>query len=213
MQEVWVQSLGWGNPLEKEMAILSSVLAWKIPWSEGLGGLQSMRSQRVKYRVWHDSACIEMQLQCRLALSFLLLFYSCITSDLLIWFSTRQGVPSGKGPCLFFKFIYFWLCWVFVAAHRRFLVAVSWDYSSFRCVGFSLWWFLLQSIGSRHRGFSSCNSQDLGHRLLWLWCMGFSCPQHVESSWTRDRTCVPCFGRRILSTVPPGKSKRTVSYH
>ena len=103
MQEVWVQSLGWGNPLEKEMAILSSVLAWKIPWTEGLGGLQSMRSQRVKYRVWHDSACIEMQLQCRLALSFLLVFYSCITSDLLIWFSTRQGVPSGKGPCLFFN--------------------------------------------------------------------------------------------------------------
>ena len=34
MQETWVQSLGWEDPLEKEMATHSSVLAWKIPWSE-----------------------------------------------------------------------------------------------------------------------------------------------------------------------------------
>ena len=129
---------------------------WKIPRTEELGGLQSVRSQRVKYRVWHDWVCIEMQLQFMLALSFLLEFYSCIASDLLIWFSTRLGVPSGKGPCLFF---FFWLCWVFVAAHRLFLVAMSRYYPSFRCAGFSLWWFLLQSTGSRYRGFSSHSSR------------------------------------------------------
>ena len=39
MQETWVQSLGWEDPLEKEMATHSSTLAWKIPWMEGPGGL------------------------------------------------------------------------------------------------------------------------------------------------------------------------------
>ena len=47
MQETWVQSLGWDDPLEKEMATLSSILAWKTPWTEEPGGLQSMGSQRV----------------------------------------------------------------------------------------------------------------------------------------------------------------------
>ena len=38
----WVRSLGWEDPLEKEMATHSSTLAWRIPWMEELGGLQSM---------------------------------------------------------------------------------------------------------------------------------------------------------------------------
>ena len=44
---MWVQSLGQEGPLEKEMATHSSVLAWRIPWTEEPGGLQSMGSQRV----------------------------------------------------------------------------------------------------------------------------------------------------------------------
>ena len=47
MQETQVQSLGWEDPLEKEMATPSSTLAWKIPWTEDPGRLQSMVSQRV----------------------------------------------------------------------------------------------------------------------------------------------------------------------
>ena len=47
VQETWVPSLGWEDPLEKEMATHSSTLAWKIPWTEEPGGLQSMGSQRV----------------------------------------------------------------------------------------------------------------------------------------------------------------------
>ena len=47
MQEIWVQSPGWEDPLEKEMATHSSILAWRIPWTEEPGGLQSMGSQRV----------------------------------------------------------------------------------------------------------------------------------------------------------------------
>ena len=47
VQEIWVLSLGWEDPLEKEMATYSSILAWKIPWTEEPDGLQSMESQRV----------------------------------------------------------------------------------------------------------------------------------------------------------------------
>ena len=47
MQETWVLSLGWEDPLEKEMATHSSILAWRIPWTEEPGGLQSMGLQRV----------------------------------------------------------------------------------------------------------------------------------------------------------------------
>ena len=46
MQETQVQSLGWEDPQEKEMANHSSILAWKIPWVEEPGRLQSMGSQR-----------------------------------------------------------------------------------------------------------------------------------------------------------------------
>ena len=45
VQETQVRSLGWEDPLEKEMATHSSILAWKIPWTEEPGGLQSMGSQ------------------------------------------------------------------------------------------------------------------------------------------------------------------------
>ena len=47
VQETWVQSLSWEDPLEKEMATHSSILAWKISWTEEPGGPQSMGSQRV----------------------------------------------------------------------------------------------------------------------------------------------------------------------
>ena len=47
MQETWVQSLGQEDPLEEEMATHSRIRAWKIPWTEEPGGLQSMGSQRV----------------------------------------------------------------------------------------------------------------------------------------------------------------------
>ena len=47
--ETQVQSLGWEDPLEKEMATHSSILAWKIPWMEEPGRLQPMGSQRVRH--------------------------------------------------------------------------------------------------------------------------------------------------------------------
>ena len=47
MPETYVRSLGWEDPLEKEMATHSTILAWKIPWTEEPGRLQSMGFQRV----------------------------------------------------------------------------------------------------------------------------------------------------------------------
>ena len=49
MWETWVRSLGWEDPLEKRMATHSSILAWKILWTEEPGGLQSMGLQRVAH--------------------------------------------------------------------------------------------------------------------------------------------------------------------
>ena len=51
MQEMEVWSLGQEDPLEKEMATCSSILAWRIPWTEEPGWLQSMGSQRVRHNL------------------------------------------------------------------------------------------------------------------------------------------------------------------
>ena len=50
-QETWVRSLGRQDPLEKEMATHSSILAWEIPWTEEPGGLQSMELQKSRTRL------------------------------------------------------------------------------------------------------------------------------------------------------------------
>ena len=58
MQETWVQSLGWEDPLEEGMATHSSIRAWKIPWTEEPGKLQPMESQRVRH-----AHCLRKQLE------------------------------------------------------------------------------------------------------------------------------------------------------
>ena len=95
---------------------------------------------------------------------------------------------------LFILCIYFWLCWVFVAAHRLSLVVVSGGYSSFWC------------MGSRCSGFSSCGLQALECRLS-------SCGSRaslLRSMWDLPRPGIepvsPAFTGRFLTTVPPGKS-------
>ena len=49
MRETWVRSLGGEDPLEKGMATHASILAWRIPWTEGLGRLQPMGLQRIRH--------------------------------------------------------------------------------------------------------------------------------------------------------------------
>ena len=115
-----------------------------------------------------------------------------------------------KQFCLFVYYYYFfnfWLHWVFVPVRGLCLVAASRGYSSLRCAGFSLrWLLLLRSTGSRHAGFSS---RGTWAQQLWrtssraqaqqLWRTGLVSLRHVGSSRTRDRTHVPCIGRRILN--------------
>ena len=73
-------------------------------------------------------------------------------------------------------------------------------YSSLMCVGFSPWWLLLWSTGSRHRCFSSCGLRALEPRLSscgpWAWAMLLVA---CGSSQTRDLTHVPCNARQILN--------------
>ena len=59
MKETQVQSLGWEDPLEKEMATQFSILVWEIPWTEEPGGLQSMRSQRVIHDWASNTSCCD----------------------------------------------------------------------------------------------------------------------------------------------------------
>ena len=78
MQETLVWSLGWEDPLEKKMATHSSILAWIIPWTEEPGGLQSMRSKRVKHDWATNSLTYPLEFFSKHSLSIVLFFLSSI---------------------------------------------------------------------------------------------------------------------------------------
>ena len=78
------------------------------------------------------------------------------------------------------------LLWVFVALHSLFLIVASRGYSWSQC------------LGSHFSGLSCCGKRARGHGLQLLWHTGLVALWHVESSWIRDRTHVPCTGRWIL---------------
>ena len=118
-----------------------------------------------------------------------------------------------------FILFYFWLCWVFVAAHRLSLLEVSGGYSLLQCMGFSLrWLLLLRSMGSRCAGFSSCGSWALECRLSScgsraLECRLSSCgtwAQLLRGMWDLPRRGLrpvsPALADRFLTSVPPGKT-------
>ena len=94
-----------------------------------------------------------------------------------------------------YLFVYFWLSWVFVAAHGLSLVVVSRGYPLLRCAGFSLrWLFLLWSMDSRHVGFSSCGAW--ASLLCSMW--GLPGPGLEPMS--------PALAGGFLTTAPPRKS-------
>ena len=84
MRETWVRSLGWEDPLEKEMATHSSTLAWRIPWREGPGRLQSTGSQRVG----HD--------------------WATFTLDLFTWRFRANSLKHSLKKCIHGIFYRFW---------------------------------------------------------------------------------------------------------
>ena len=123
----WFWSLGQEDPLEKGKATHSSILAWRIPWTEESGALQSMGSQRIRHS-WSDRACTHTQFLLLNSISAVAVSVTCFLK-LMIQFC-------------------FWLSWVFTAAHS--LSLVNGDCSCLWCWGFLWWWLLLfQSVGSR----------------------------------------------------------------
>ena len=99
MQETRVQSLGWEDLLEKEMATHSSILAWKIPWTEEPGRLQSVGSQRVR-KDWVIS----------ISLSFSPLTLSISASQAI---NFLDSVASASQTRLYCKFWHLRFCFVF----------------------------------------------------------------------------------------------------
>ena len=138
----------------------------------------------------------------KLLIFFVCLFVCCVSFGVLLIH-------------LFNLFIYFWLCWVFVAACRLPLVAASGGYSSLRCTGFSLrWLLLLRSMGSRHassvvvaHGLNSCGTWALERRLS-------SCDaraQLLSGMWDPPgpglEPVSPALAGGFLTTAPPGKPR------
>ena len=97
MWETQVQSLGREDPLEKEMATNSSTLAWKIPWTEEPGRLQSMGSQRVRHD-WATSLHFTL-----LACKFLLLYLHLVLVSGWCWHFKMCWMVS----CAWFLFLFF----------------------------------------------------------------------------------------------------------
>ena len=106
-----------------------------------------------------------------------------------------------QSSCLFFK-INFCLCCVFVAVHGFSLVVVSGAYSLVEMRG------VLTAEASRcgEPTLQTCGLQQLRCAGLVVVVLGLSCLWHVESSQTRDQTCVPALAAGFLTTGPPGKS-------
>ena len=93
MQEIQVQSLGWEDPLKEEVTIHSRILAWRIPWTEEPGGLQSMGSQRVGHD-WATNTFTKSQST------------HCLNSGLWEW---RKNLPNQKKEfCLDNLTKFFW---------------------------------------------------------------------------------------------------------
>ena len=151
VQETQVWSLGWKDPLEKGMATHLGILAWRTPWAEELGGLQSMGSERVRCNWVTD---IHPKLPVRASPLF-----SLGNHEFLLWICFCF---LDKFFCyILFNFyfiicLFVWLCWVFIEAHR--LPIASQGLSLVEVHG------LLtavppaaQSPGCRSEGFSSCS--------------------------------------------------------
>ena len=87
MQETWVQSLGWEDTLEKEMATHSSILAWEIPWTEEPGSLPFMEWQRVRHNLVTKQKFYELYFDISSILSFPGFHSVSFTRNLLFFLS------------------------------------------------------------------------------------------------------------------------------
>ena len=101
----WVRPLGWEDPLEKEMATHSSILAWRIPWMEEPGGLQSMGSQRIGHD-WVTSLSLSSHPWC---LCFIIFYYVLAIIQkmicIIIWSLWWKCLPLHR---ICFYFLHVW---------------------------------------------------------------------------------------------------------
>ena len=106
MQEMWVWSLDQDDPLEKEMATHSSILAWETPWTEELGGLYSMGSHRVGHDLVTEHACTHVHCITNICLISETLYLS----SAFVQFPPTPPLPSGNHkPHLFlYECVCFW---------------------------------------------------------------------------------------------------------
>ena len=108
MRETWVQSLGWEDPLEKETATHSSILAWRIPWTEEPGGLQSMghkesdTTERLHFHClsWRPRSALSVgdELTSQIPCSVILTMFTCVQllSHVLTRFDPMDCSPLGS---------------------------------------------------------------------------------------------------------------------
>ena len=136
MQEMWVLSLGWEDPLEEGMMTHSSILAWRISWIDEPGGLQSIGFQRVR-QDWSDVALMHAH-SGKLVATPLSTFHSSkdVSSEIyhLASVSLLSLCSWRLMPFLSLLFLCLFVCfggqhWVFIAVHRLSLVAASRGYS------------------------------------------------------------------------------------
>ena len=107
MQEMQVQSLGQEDPLEEEMATHSSILAWRIPWTEEPGGLQSMGSQRVENDLVSKHTCwyTEIQLVSHTAVTTSnVAKFTSVLIICLLFYTNKSGHLEKKKDNLFLPF-------------------------------------------------------------------------------------------------------------
>ena len=103
MQEAWVPSLGWENPLEEEMTTHPSILAGRIPWTEEPRGLQSVQSQRIRYDWAHSWAAVR-----------------AVTKN-QVWLSTLSQVPQIRGIIWYLSFSIWFILLNIVSSTRFYL--------------------------------------------------------------------------------------------
>ena len=179
MQETWVQSLGREDPLEKEMATHSSILAWRIPWTKESGRLQSMVFQESDTIWWlnhhHQIEKISVIYQAERA---------SISHNLSSFFPLFLPLLPIKKPDMVM------LSWTYHLVHfSNTCEGASFPTSALTCVLSHVW---------------LCNPMDCGllgssvhgifQKRILEWVTGFF---SKESSWSRDWTCVSCIGRQV----------------
>ena len=173
MQETQVLSLGWEDPLEKEMATLSSLLAQKTPWKEEPGGLQSMRSQRfghnlltkqqhikllfvgffvASYILFHSECLACLTLVTPLTLSSL---WACVRSH--IWLSASPWTVACQALILQARI----LEWVAISFSRGSSQPRKWNHGScVSCIGRQVLYQLSHQDESQTPGFCLTHSES-----------------------------------------------------